>query len=125
MMLDVGKWQKFVKFHELPRKLLHFVTLTPTHPGGGGLEDTISASSFEKYILNAIILSDYPANIPGGSREVGREGRGGGGWMDGWREGTLAKQGNTLVKHKQTIFGCFCNLYIMSKRPRLSTLETQ
>ena len=33
--------------------------------GGGVLGDTISASSFEKYIGNAIILSDYTANIPG------------------------------------------------------------
>ena len=42
--------------------------LTPTHPGGGVLWDTISASSFEKYIRNVIILSDYTANIPGEAR---------------------------------------------------------
>ena len=42
--------------------------LTPTHPGGGVLWDTISASSFEKYIRNVIILSDYIANIPGEAR---------------------------------------------------------
>ena len=42
--------------------------LTPTHPGGGVLWDTISASSFEKYIRNVIIQSDCIANIPGEAR---------------------------------------------------------
>ena len=71
----VGGWvggsfrgQKLGKYHELPRKLIHFVTPHPTHPGGGVLWDTISASSFEKYIRNIIILSDYTANIPGEAR---------------------------------------------------------
>ena len=59
--------QKLGKY-ELPRKLIHFVPLTPTHPGGGVLWDTISALSFEKYIRNVIILSDYTANIPGEAR---------------------------------------------------------
>ena len=84
-------FQKFGKFHELPRKSIHCVTLTPTQPGGGLLGDTISASSFEKYIGNAIILSDYIGNIPGGVMESeggirvgGREGEGG---MGGGRGG--------------------------------------
>ena len=80
--------QTFGKFHNLPRKSIHFVTPHPTHPGGGVLWDTISASSFEKYIGIAIILSHYTANIPrvkpgnqmeGGRREGGRE--------EGGREG--------------------------------------
>ena len=78
-----GDWslrgQKFGKFHELPRKLIHSVTPHP-HSPGRGFGDTISAWNFEKYIGNAIILSDYTPNIPGearsegGSREGGEEG---------------------------------------------------
>ena len=59
-------FQKFGRFHELPRKLIHVVTPHPTHPRGRGiLGETISASSFKKYLGNAIILSNYTANIPG------------------------------------------------------------
>ena len=77
--------------------MVHFVTPHPYPPGGGALGDTISASSFEKYIGNAIIPSDYTGNIPGearssegGSRKVGKEGRREGGeeeGTDGRREG--------------------------------------
>ena len=31
-------FQKFRKFHELPRNLLHLKPITPTHPGGEGGE---------------------------------------------------------------------------------------
>ena len=60
--------QKSRKFHELPRKLFHFIPLTPTYPGGAVLGGTGREGGGREEEGR----SKGPGREEGGMREEGR-----------------------------------------------------